>query len=416
MEQPDEIVIPEIEDKPRQKRKLTVWIAAVVVSVAAVAAIVFAKIYFNEERALLKGIQNLAEEVKERQELSAVSREGTFKAETSFNVSVENMPVTLGIDIQILRDADARKMQSSADVSVMNNKLAKLEIYGEDETLIVAVPTLWEQNFAFETKQIDKQYNASLLAQKWGRIDGVPEISFDLFEEKDELSWVEILIHCQEIIKEFEVERVEKKIVVSIPEKDNKQYRCSQYRVIMPTVEITGMERDILDEYMTLLISVDENDQIVQIILEEPLLLTEGKLTGGISFVGENRGIDDIIVNMQMSAVKDLSQLDEGFFSEFGGENTERIVEMELCAESVYHENDTSVTTNIDKLTVSVEQIGTAKVTGKFTILPLQEEIEAPAGETLRLFEITEAEYDSLREQMMKKLLWKIGIAASLFK
>lgn len=82
----------------------------------------------------------------------------------------------------------------------------------------------------------------------------------------------------------------------------------------MPTVEITGMERDILDEYMTLLISVDENDQIVQIILEEPLLLTEGKLTGSISFVGENRGIDDIIVNMQMSAVKDLSQLDEGFF------------------------------------------------------------------------------------------------------
>lgn len=415
MEQQDEIVIPEIEDKPNKKRKLAVGIAAVCIVAVAAVVVVIAKAYFSENRALVKGLQNLAAEVQERQELTEQNKTGAVNAETSFNVSVEDLPVTLGVDTQILRDVEARKLRTSTAVSVMNMNLAKVEIYGEDETLAVAVPTIWEQNFVFDTKQIDKQYNDSLLAEKLGRIDGLPEISIDLFAERERLPWQELVIHCQEILKDLEIERIEEKMAVNIPEKDNKQYQCSQYRIVMPAAEIVGMEWDVLDEDMILLLSVDENNRIVQISLEEPLLLPEGELTGSISFVGEDRSIDDIIVNMQIKGKADMSHLDESLLSELGGISMEQTVEIEMNAECVFDENDTSVTINFDKLTVSVTELGALKIKGSIILEPLEEEIEALEGEYIRIFEITEDEYDALAWQMMKKLLWKTNIAGKLF-
>ena len=417
MEQQDEILIPEIEDKPNRKRKLAVGIAAVcIVAVVAVVA-VFAKVYFSENRALVKGLQNLAVEVQERHELTEQNKTGAVKEVTSFNVSVEALPVTLGIDTQILCDVDARKLRSSMAVSVMNMNLAKVEIYGEDETLAVAVPTIWDQNFVFDTKQIDRQYNNSLLAEKWGRIDELPEISLDLFAEREPLPWRELVTHVQEILKELEIERVEEKIAVNIPEKDNKQYQCSQYRVVLPIAEVVGLEWNVSDEDMILLLSIDENDRIVQISLEEPLQFVEGELTGSVSFVGEERSIDDIIVNMQIEGKADMSQLDESLLSELDSIGMEQTieVEIEMNAECVFDESDTSVTINLDKLTVSVTDLGVIKVNGSIASEPFGEEIEPLEGESIRIFEITEEEYDALVWQMAKKLLWKANIAEKLF-
>lgn len=415
MEQQDEIVIPEIEDRPNKKRKLAVGIAAV--CIAAVAAVVFviAKVYFSENRALVKGLQNLAEEVQEQQELTEQNKTSAVKEVTSFNVNVEDLPVTLGIDTQILCDVDARKLRSSMAVSVMNMNLVKLEVYGEDETLAVAVPTIWEQNFVFDTKRIDKQYNNSLLAEKWGRIEELPEISLDLFAEEESLPWQELVIHCQEILKDLEIERIEEKIAVNIPEKDNKQYQCSQYRIVMPIAEVEGVEWDVSDEDMILLLSIDESDRIVQISLEEPLLFPEGELTGSVSFVGEGRSIDDIIVNMQIEGKTDMSMLDESLLSELDGISMEQTIEIDMSAECIFDESDTSVTINLDKLTVSVTDLGVIKVNGSIVSEPFGEEIEPLAGESIRIFEITEDEYNALVWQMTKKLLWKVNMAEKLF-
>ena len=415
MEQQDEILIPEIEDKPNKKRKLVLGIAAVCIVAVVAVIVVVAKVYFSENRALVKGLQHLAAELQEQQELTEQNKTGAVNEVTSFNVSVDDLPVTLGIDTQIRYDVDARKLRSSMDISVMNMNLAKVEIYGEDETLAVAVPTIWEQNFVFDTKQIDRQYNNSLLAEKWGRIDELPEISLDLFAERESLPWQEMVAHCLEILKELEIERIEEKIAVNIPEKDNKQYQCSQYRVVMPAAEVAGMEWDVSDEDMILLVSVDENDRIVQISLEEPLLLAEGELRGSVSFVGEERSIDDIIVNMQIEGKADMSLLDESLLSELDSIGMEQTVEIEMSAECVFDESDTSVTINLDKLTASVTDLGAIKVNGSITLEPFGEEIEPLEGESIRIFEITEEEYDALVWQMTKKLLWKMNIAEKLF-
>ena len=62
----------------------------------------------------------------------------------------------------------------------------------------------------------------------------------------------------------------------------------------------------------------------------------------------------------------------------------------------------------------SVDRVGSFKLTGKIKLEPLEEAIEAPAGETIRLFEISEEEYGNMREQVMKKI-WRWLKALSIF-
>lgn len=431
-----EILIPEIEEKPHRKWKAAVGIAFACIVVPAVIAVVLVKAYFTEERALIKGFQKLAQEMKERQELwdAAIEASGmasgdapangpdAVKVETSFNLSAEELPFTLGIDTVLLRDAGARKLQASTELSVMNNKLVQLEAYGEDETVILALPALWQQNFAFDAQRIDEQYNASLLAQKWGRIEN-QSISVTLFPEEGHMSWKEAFVHCREGIEalfskrkdsvnalpEVSIERLAEAIEIQIPERDNKQYQCSQYRVTMSDVQIMEEKEEI-----TLLIAVDENDRIVQISLEEPLVLSAVELTGSIWFCGEGRSIDDIVVSMQMELSLDALSLEESTLSLFGNmsaeEMTEKKIELQMDAGVVYDENDTGVVTNLDKLTVSVDSIGALKVSGQATVEPLREEIGPLEGEIIRIFEITEEQYEALEQQLVQKL-WRWSIA-----
>ena len=70
MEHLGEIQIPEIEEKKRwnPKWKIAAGILAGCIVVFAAAVIVFVRLYFTEERALLKALGNLSAEMRERQE------------------------------------------------------------------------------------------------------------------------------------------------------------------------------------------------------------------------------------------------------------------------------------------------------------------------------------------------------------
>lgn len=448
MEQYEEIRIPELNTgkEPRKKWILAAGIAAVCLAMLAVFGVMAVKFFNSEEKALIKGLQNLVEEAKERQELweaaagnTSMDGLGALKTTTTFNLSGDDLPVTLGIDTELLRDDDARRLQAFAALSVMNNELGKLDIYGEDETLMLTLPAIWKQNLAFHTNDIDKQYNDSLLAEKFGRIDEM-DISFDLFPEKEASSWKETIEKWQERIdlissrkkkdsedeqSEMIIEKLEEMAEISIVERDNRQYRCSQYRITFPKERIENMEAysEALEEEisismmqdMLLLISLDENDRIVQIAFEEPVKMSAEseeikmnmELNGYLCFVGEERSIDDMIVNMQMECSIDTPMLNEGAHLLLGEsyDMKDEKVSMQVDIEVLFDENDTCVTTDLKKLTVSVDDIGDMKLTGKVTVEPLQEKIEPPEGETIWIFEMTEEEYEDLEQQLERKLL-----------
>lgn len=129
----------------------------------------------------------------------------------------------------------------------------------------------------------------------------------------------------------------------------------------------------------------------------------EIKVNGSICFLGEDRTIDDIVVSMQAEMPFNLF-----------GETVEDGVKIQMSAEALYRENDTSVIADLHKLTVSVDSIGNFKLTGEAVLEPLRKEIKAPAGENIRLFEMTEEDYQDLKEQLFKKI-WRWIKAYSKF-
>lgn len=441
MEQFEEIQIPEIEEKKSGKWKVGVGIvAACVVLFVIVAGFIFMKLYNSEDKALVKGILNLAGEVEDRkalwEEVSGNRSDdlfGAVKMTTVFNVSSEELPVTLGVDTIVLRDAGERRVQASTEVSVMNNELVGMTIDGDEDTLTVALPVFFRQNLAFDTERIDRQYNGSLLAEKFGRLEGM-ELSVELFPEGQSGVWNKYYVNLMDRLKEIEtegfgeieIEKPEEPLVLNVPEKDNRQYQCSQYRIVIPYHENeladsgNGADRGELADggngadSMVLLIAVDENDRIVQIVTEEPVVVSmeykgsdiDVKLTENICFLGEEKSIDDMVVNMQVEIPLEVLELPDDLLSVFGNkpEDEKDMIEIQAVAEITYDENDSSVTTALNKLTVKVDRIGSFKVTGTMVMEPLHEEIKALEGETIRIFEITETQYQDLELQFLLRI------------
>ncbi|MCM1156542.1 MAG: hypothetical protein NC314_08880 [Roseburia sp.] len=434
MEQLEEIPIPEIEEKAHKKLgkwRLTAGVAAAALAIIIAAAIIFIKIYYSEERALIKGLLNLAEEMEMRQQLweeaSGNERDDPFgcvKMSTVLNVSSEELPVTLGVDTILLRDSAVRRTQALTEISIMNNKLLTVTLDGQEEDMMLAVPVFFRQNLAFDAAHIEEQYNDSLLAEKFGKIEGT-ELSINLFPKWPKKIWQEYYVNLMEKlrnagnnkeaegIEEIEIEKLETPLVINVPERDDKQYQCSQYRVTISYRE--GNAKDSL----VFLTAVDENDRIVQISLEEPLTLSmkykeddiDVKVDGSVCFLGEARTIDDIVVDMQMEIPLLVPKFGETLLSAFGNElidktDKEDIIAIQAGAELIYDENDSSVTTDINRLTVTVDRIGGFKVSGKVITEPLREPIEALAGETIRIFEITEAQYQDLEKQFLQRI-WR---------
>lgn len=444
MQQFDEIRIPEIEEKTGQKWKLAAGIAAGCIIIAAVSLFFLIRFFHSEEKALYRGLKNLADEIVERQALweeetgmTLAEGPGAVAVDTVLNFSGEELPFTLGIDSQMQRDPDAKKLYACTQLSVMNNDLAEIAVYGEGETIIVSLPDFFRQNLEFETERIDRQYNNSLLAEKFGRIEG-EEISFELFPDQTS-SWQERTGITRNIIdgllqsgkksEEPELEAIvieeeEEPVKIRIPEKEEQEYECIRYHVTIPKDTIaafapeTGVE---ISEDVVLLIAVEEDtERIIQISLEEavPVIgLIEGSdepvwLEGTICFLGEARSIDDIVLELECRiSLKELLKV-EGVLSYFDRIHPIDIgdVQLRLKAELCYEEEDVCTTIQPCSLTVKAGSLGEYKIAGKMSVEPLRKEIRPPEGDTIRIFEITEGEYKDLERQIWKKMQkWVAG-------
>lgn len=453
MEQFEEIQIPVMEEKPKKNRNWLV-IAAIVAGCAAILAVivVFIVKVMNIESTLVKGVRNLTQEMSERRQLwedatgnTLMNELNKVKTTMSFNVSGDELPVTIGIDSTVLRDGDRREVRGQFDCSVMNTDLFGMELYGGDDKIMLSVPDFLERNLEFDAEGIDTQYNNSLLAEKFGTMES-EGISLDLFPEESHFMWTELFLDWQEAaenkdpskeLPEIIIEELEEKAEISIAEKDDKKYQCSQYRITVPQERLEGVFEDgmaaesgtemdtaiELSQDMKFLISIDENDRIVQISLEDPLILSmkaQGyeipvELTGKVSFAGEGRAIDDILVDVETEVSLKAVKTDESVLIPFRSDyyDDDETLGMHMGMEIVYEESDASVIANLDELTFSVDDMD-YKVTGKMTTEPLREEIKPLAGETIRIFEITEKEYEELEGELRRKLLYWLMAFGSL--
>ncbi len=437
----NQIYIPQMEEKPRKNTKVVVAVilgcVAVFAAIAVAGVFVVRAAYNSDERRFIKGFVNLAEEINERRQLwetatgeSLADGGGTTQAEMSFNLSGDELPFTIGLDMSYLKDSSLRKIRSDAVLSVMNNDLLSYTIYGDDKRVMLSIPEIWQQNFEFSPNHIDRQYNESLLAEEFGTIDS-GDISIDFFSEnEDDLSstvfkdWLESVLEFSQNMKNsstgtvqgISIEKLDGTVDVSFPEKDDKEYECRQYRMVISkewiestqdtevTVNTSGMEvSTTVSSDFVILIDMNKNDRIIRISTEKPVQFTvESDEFSGIAgysmsvgFLGEKRSIDDIYVSMKIDYSLDLTGWDSG----------EEKFLIQCDAQVGYDESDACVTADINKLEISNDSIGSIRLTGKIDMEPLKEKIKPLEGETIQLFRITEEEYEDLENQLYDTIM-----------
>lgn len=355
-----------------------------------------------------------------------------LKITSTLNLSSEELPVTLGIDTVWLKDAAARRMRADTTLSVMNYMLANVQLYGEADTLMVGLPDFFGQNLVFETKRIDKQYNQSLLAKVFGEAD-LPELSLDLFPaQKPSLeaalsAWEDFLEHWKEIresgesLPAIQVEKLQKDVEIKMDEGSGAKYRCSQYLVTIPKAwaerlfadeENVEVEQDII-----LLVAMDRNNHIICLSFEEPLSLlvktSEGKHTveirADMSFLGEKRSIDDVIAELKVDVPLELLAEMAGLEKSLSLYQDESLakdsrMKINIGTEVRFDENNMRYVMEPNRLEISLGQYFAFKVAGSVMLEPLHERIQPMEGKTIRLFAMTEAEYQDLEEQLQRKL------------
>ncbi len=428
-----------------RKRRLWPFIVVGVIAVVLIAAIVVACVVWystRDARRLLAGMQNLAAETREMQEDWAAEAGNTaFSADTSFNFSTSLLPVTVGIDTVLARDTDAQKMQLSTDFSVMNYNFLSLDAYAEGNQLTVSLPDFFEENFTFSTERIDRQYNDSIFSQFGGSID--QEISINLFPEQEadteeNLTWAELLTYISDALSQRKqdgelpsvtFEKIPDEKSITVAEKDDAVYDCTLYRIVIPAEWISlWMEEGQVGEDIPLLVALSADNRILEIALEEPLCLDallegigadeteEGAmwLTVSVYFLGEEYSLEDVVMRYSVTdSAGDLLSSDtvSSIIERFAdGDDTAEVdsdvLYMELAAEMAWNKNDTSVSLDIDHVTMVLGDRANAKLTGSLKLTPLSQTdivMAAPTGETLSLFELNWSDLLSLGSQFMKK-------------
>ncbi len=436
----NQIYIPQIEEKPHKNTKIVVAVilgCIAVFTAIVVTGVMVVRAYNSDERKFMKGFVNLANEINERRQLweaatgeSLADGSGSLQTEMTINMSGDELPFTLGFDMSVLKDNSTRKIKSDAVFSVMNNDLIGYTIYGDDKRIMLSVPDIWRQNLEFSPNHIDRQYNESLFAEEFGSIE-TEDISIDFFSENEDNlmsagfnDWLEEVLEFSQDMKNssagsaqgISVEKLDGTVNVSFPEIDDRQYECREYRMVISQEWIESIqdsevtantaEMDVsvaVSSDFVLLIDMDKNNRIIRISSEKPVqfLIEYDEFSGiagysmSVGFLGEKRSIDDIYVSMEMEYTFDMTEWDSG----------EEKFLIQLDTQIGYDENNTCVTTNINKLELYNDLIGTLKMTGKVDMEPLKEKIKPLEGETIQLFRITEEEYEDLESQLTDAIM-----------
>ncbi|MCD7726612.1 MAG: hypothetical protein LUI12_13850 [Clostridiales bacterium] len=277
---------------------------------------------------LTKGLQNLSASVEEmknplaekvgiREILLRMEEEGGH-VETRMNLTTDLIPynVTLGVDTELYRDMQAKALNSTTAISVMNYELAHLELYGNEEQICFSVPELFLEDLYFDTENVVSQYNDSIFARELFGQSSMEEFSLRLFPDGEADGSVNAWGSAEQFLEAYgsELEACRDNMTISKGEKG--WYRASfagqdvdrlLRELLQDYAEINGLDENDWDGEMeeherliasdpALLFEVNQRNQIEKILLESPVELLDGEASMELelSFLGKGGSVDEM--------------------------------------------------------------------------------------------------------------------------
>ncbi len=407
------------------------------------------------------------------EEIAAMMREDGSHVETEFDFTVD-VPylgeTTLGVDTDFSKDMHEKQMNAETSLSLMNYDFAHLKLYADDEVFCFSLPELFLENMYIRNENVVSQYNASVLAGN--SPSDMEDFSIDLFGGKgsrgslrDEKNWTSAF-------REIEAELTACREAMTMQKAGKGVYRVTfpqreSDRLLKGAIEhygeLTESELDVWKEYKTLILSdvsflieIGRGNRIESIMLEEPVSMLDGEseVEAEIFFLGEERSVDRIQGKLKAGGADDVTREVVGQIEETADDDESRIVmdlklnedgetmykvkittnsdavqdkvsfdcavkdrqsEIKLVMESSIDDyvQGESVELALDKAALSMDGDDLFRLTGDISIEPLRGAIEPSVTPETAFFEMSEAEWMDIIEQisdeysgLLDTLLW----------
>lgn len=219
--------------------------------------------------------------------------------------------ITVGVDAVIDRRCDDEELSVLGSLSVINYKLADINIYARGDMAYLELPGLADEVYKTDLSDINGTISRSpMLSYAWDSA-GLPRIqSVELFGEapeddiwstfgtiRDEAEQSE---RIREMWKNADVQRRDEDEVIETG--DEREITCRIYDVIIPKEYIQGCidymtgtsERWYLNADVKLTVYIDEYRDIRCIETTEPLFVNGKRFDAGMELRGEELPIDTI--------------------------------------------------------------------------------------------------------------------------
>lgn len=420
---------------------------------------------------IAKGLHNLSAELSEihnpladklgLEDIITMLEEDGGHVATRLNFTAEALfgSMTLGVDTQLYKDVQAKELDSSTTVSIMNYEIAHLNLYGNEDVICFGIPELFLENMYFDTENVVSQYNASVWADEnmFGRLD-MEDFSVELFpEDQGRISignhrtiigfmekYGSDLEACRENMTVYKVESGVYGAEFTQQDmdrlfKDMLHYYNDLYGMDEIDLE-EGMEdyEQFIASDVNLLFVIDHKNRIESITLEKPVEMLDGEASVDweLFFMGEKRSVDKMqgkvtVTNASGEETEMIGQLvqtleDDDYqinmdikYSEEEGQGKMRLAmdcdasddtfdmslsmktddgAVELAAEGTLDDivQGESFALDLDALTIDMDGEEICKLTGDIAVAPLQESITPGVEAETAIFEMSYAEIGDL--------------------
>lgn len=274
-----------VQPKKKGKGGLVAVIIVVVVLVLALligVVVVAASLLGSPERKVEKGLANLAEELTASQNpvfeklemkeyLEQVNTVGSTE-EFSLNISdIEDMDMTIGVDMVSSFDFENKKLSMDAAVSVMNITLATLEMASDEENMYIAIPEFFGDTIKLPVEGFAEKFNDSELAYYIG-MELPEDMDISLFPEEGEPEEVEEMFsedfietieeHKAAIADSMTIEKYDDTKEVTV---GDNEVECKGYIITVGEDEINDLYESIFEE----IVYGDASDYFVEALHEE---------------------------------------------------------------------------------------------------------------------------------------------------
>ena len=370
----------------------------------------------------------------------------------------------LGFSSNVELDKDAERFAVSGNILYEGTNYLDYEVYAYGDYMAIACPSLFEGYIEFKTSNFGVDFNNSPLAQALDTtID--PSIAFQFFEllTTAQETETEVPRELQEFFDAIRYEEGDKKdlqvngktqtcqgynIVITRESMENlARWFCEYANSLGTPVEYSEISPILPREDLVMTVYVDNKGRMARFSFDFPLDFAQAELSCQIDFTGLNDNPADHITgeikltvegyaygfsfestttttgstetqNTKMSIdVSGISIANANYTSTFDTQSKKGHVDLSVSAmytsllsmNADYSYTDVvpgeRFTVNMDDLTLDIAGELTIGLSGSFSVSKLSGPVSEPSGTKYDLFTLTEADVETLGEEMMQNAM-----------